>query len=181
PGEGGDDEIGFAGDRGRAHFAIAEIRQGANIGGGQTIPAEESGKRTVECTKRMMSVQVYTLLRTYGWELWDENVTCLYDLASKFAKMIQQRSELELAIEPQANIVCFRYIPANTSAAQLSDLNAQIRQQILEEGKFYIVLTQLKGEVFLRVTLMNPFTTEAMLNELLDNVIQRGEDLQRAI
>ncbi|MEO0330562.1 MAG: aminotransferase class I/II-fold pyridoxal phosphate-dependent enzyme, partial [Bacteroidota bacterium] len=138
-----------------------------------------SGKRTVECTKRMMSVQVYALLRTYGWQLWDENVTRLYDLAVKFAQMIRERGDLTLAISPQANILCFRYVPSSILKEKLNSLNAGIRQQILEEGKFYIVQTQLKGEVFLRVTLMNPFTTEAMLNELLDNVIQRGEDLQR--
>ncbi|WKN41286.1 pyridoxal phosphate-dependent decarboxylase family protein [Tunicatimonas pelagia] len=136
-----------------------------------------SGKRTVECTKRMMSIQVYALLRTYGWKLWDENITRLYDLANNFASMIQQHPAIELAITPQANIICFRYAPFGVPMAQLNTLNAQIRQQVIEEGKFYIVQTQLKGEVFLRVTLMNPFTTEAMLEELLNDVRQKGNAL----
>ena len=134
-----------------------------------------SGKRTLECTKRMMSIQVYALLRTYGWQLWDENVTHLYDLATRFAAVVQQRSDLELALSPQANIVCFRYVPSGISVSQLNALNTQIRQQILEEGKFYIVQTRLKEAIFLRVTLMNPFTTEAVLNDLLDDIARKGE------
>lgn len=137
-----------------------------------------SGKRTIECTKRMMSVQVYTLLRTYGWKLWDQNVTRLYDLAQRFAELIHERSELRLAIDPQANIVCFRYAPPEIPNNKLSPLNAKIRQNMLEDGRFYIVQTQLKNEVFLRVTLMNPFTTEVMLNELLEDVIQKAEQLR---
>jgi len=136
-----------------------------------------SGKRTIECTKRMMSVQVYTLLRTYGWQLWDENVTRLYDSAHHFAQLIRERPELTLAIDPQANIVCFRYAPSDVPAFRLNALNAQIRQQILEDGKFYIVKTQLRNNVFLRTTLMNPFTTEAMLDDLLDGIIRKGEEL----
>ncbi|MEQ9442310.1 MAG: pyridoxal-dependent decarboxylase [Cyclobacteriaceae bacterium] len=140
-----------------------------------------SGKRTMECTKRMMSITVYTLLRTYGWKLWDENVTYLYELAERFARLIQARDGVELAITPQANIVCFRYAPVNVSADQCSTLNAQIRQSIIEDGRFYIVQTQLKGELFLRTTLMNPFTTEAMLTDLLDEVIQKGDGLRKTL
>ncbi|MEM6844138.1 MAG: aminotransferase class I/II-fold pyridoxal phosphate-dependent enzyme [Bacteroidota bacterium] len=136
-----------------------------------------SGKRTVECTKRMMSIQVYALLRTYGWQLWDENVTRLYDLAMKFAQMIRHRDDLTLAIDPQANIVCFRYVTTSVSGEQLNALNVRIRQELLEEGKFYIVQTQLAGKTFLRTTLMNPFTTEAMLSNLLEDTIQKGKQI----
>ncbi|MGD1894257.1 MAG: pyridoxal phosphate-dependent decarboxylase family protein [Cyclobacteriaceae bacterium] len=136
-----------------------------------------SGKRTVECTKRMMSVQVYTLLRTYGWKLWDENVTLLYDLAQRFAQLIRERPELTLAINPQANILCFRYAPSDVPDNLLSQLNAKLRQNMLEDGRFYMVQTQLKKEIFLRVTLMNPFTTESILSDLLDEIIRNGKEL----
>ena len=68
------------------------------------------GKRTFECTKRMMSVSVYAILRTYGPQIFEENVTCLYNLARTFAQMINERPALHLALEPEANIVCFRYV-----------------------------------------------------------------------
>ena len=36
-----------------------------------------SGKRTFECTKNMMALHWFALLKTYGEEVFDEYVTCL--------------------------------------------------------------------------------------------------------
>ena len=134
-----------------------------------------SGKRTFECTKRMMSVQVYAILRTYGPKIFEENVTHLYDLARTFARMIEERPTLQLALAPEANIVCFRYVGKDRDEERLNQRNAQIRQATLEDGQFYIVQTQLRETLFLRTTLMNPFTTEAMLGQLLDEVERVGK------
>jgi L-2,4-diaminobutyrate decarboxylase len=38
----------------------------------------------------------------------------------------------------------------------------------VENGRFYIVQTTLRGQLYLRVSLMNPFTTDAHLTALLD-------------
>ncbi len=129
-----------------------------------------SGKRAFECTKRMMSLQVYSILRTYGSAIFTDNVEYLYGLARTFARMIEQRPALELALAPEANIVCFRYVDDGSEASALDQLNAGIRQEMLEDGKFYLVQTQLRGRHYLRTTLMNVFTTEAMLSRLLDVV-----------
>ena len=52
---------------------------------------------------------------------------------------------------------------------------------MLEDGKFYIVQTQLRGQVFLRTTLMNVFTTEAVLGELLNEVEAAGERISHQL
>ena len=95
--------------------------------------------------------------------------------------MIEERPALELALAPEANIICFRYV-GNGSSASASDgapaldqLNAALRQEMLEDGKFYLVQTQLRGRQYLRTTLMNVFTTEAVLGELLNEVEAAGE------
>ncbi len=140
-----------------------------------------SGKRAFECTKRMMSLQVYSILRTYGPAIFTDNVEHLYGLARTFARMITERPALELALAPEANIICFRYVGSGSSASLSDDanaldrLNAALRQDMLEDGKFYLVKTQLRGRVFLRTTLMNVFTTEAVLSELLNEVEAVGE------
>jgi L-2,4-diaminobutyrate decarboxylase len=134
-------------------------------------------KRTFECTKRMMSVEVYALLRTYGPALFADYVTHQYDLAQTLAQQISQRPFFELATPPQANIVCFRWVPPGLSGPVLSELNALVRQQMRAEGDFYLVQTQLKGETYLRVTLMNPATTPAHLAALLDRVAATAQRL----
>jgi len=134
-------------------------------------------KRTFECTKLMMSLKFFTLIQQYGFEIFDQNVTTLYDLSKSFAKLIKNRPEFELANEPMANILCFRVVDREDKEA-LNKLNRQIRQSILEEGEFYIVQTELNGNVYLRVTLMNPFTTEKQLEELLDTLANKAARLK---
>jgi L-2,4-diaminobutyrate decarboxylase len=130
------------------------------------------GKRTFECTKLMMSLKIYTLIKAYGVRCFEENVTYLYDLGEKFADLIKKRPDFELAVEPETNIVCFRFLNKNKNAsdAELNALNAEIRGELLRGGQFYIVQTTLRGKLYLRTTLINPLTTEGDLEALLDKI-----------
>jgi L-2,4-diaminobutyrate decarboxylase len=134
-----------------------------------------SGKRTFECTKLMMATKVYAMLRTYGEEVFEELIDTLHGLAEDFAQMIKNNPHFELAVHPQSNIVCFRYKPDNQIDSD--ELNAQIRRNLLEKGNFYIVQTTLRGELYLRVSLMNPMTTLNDLQALLEEITQIVEDI----
>ncbi len=127
-----------------------------------------SGKRTFECTKLMMSLKIYSIIKAHGVEIFGENIDYLYDLGKTFAQMIQKHSKFELAVEPECNIVCFRY--SAVEEAKLNEINANIRKLLLETGKFYIVQTTLKDHLYLRVSLMNPLTNIDDLNALLDEI-----------
>ncbi|WP_037298997.1 pyridoxal phosphate-dependent decarboxylase family protein [Runella limosa] len=129
-----------------------------------------SGKRTFECTKLMMSVKIYAILKTYGEEIFTENVETLHDLSIRFAQIVNERKGFELALAPESNIVCFRFVGEGRTAEQIQTLNAAIRQKLLEEGAFYIVQTTLRDKLYLRVSLMNPLTTDADLTTLLDAI-----------
>ena len=131
-----------------------------------------SGKRAFECTKLMMSANVYTLLRTYGPQLFTANVETLYGLAENLVTQLRGRPDFDLAVEPEANIVCFRYVGTEVDAQKLDRLNAQIRARLVADGSFYIVQTTIRGRVYLRVSLMNPLTTPEHLTRLLDEVVR---------
>lgn len=133
-----------------------------------------SGKRTFECTKLMMSLKVYAIIKAHGEQIFSENVDYLYDLGQTFAEIIKSRPNFELAIEPESNIVCFRL---KSSKNDLNELNSTIRKQLLQEGKFYIVQTTLNENVYLRVSLMNPLTTVSDLNALLNEVENIGNQI----
>ena len=133
-----------------------------------------SGKRAFECTKLMMSAKIYTVLRTYGEAIFTQHVDMLYGLAREFANHIQQQPGFELAVMPESNIVCFRYVGNKTNPDQLNTLNTAIRQQMLIDGQFYIVQTMLRGQVWLRVSIMNSLTTIDHLKEMLLMVHKLG-------
>ncbi len=136
-----------------------------------------SGKKTFECTKNMMAIHWYIVLKLYGEEVFDEYITRQYDLAKDFAETISHEPNFELATEPMSNILCFRYIDDKLTLQELNMLNQSIRQQLLEEGEFYVVQTKLNGKHYLRTTLMNPFTTLEHLKLLLTNIKSKAEKL----
>lgn len=47
---------------------------------------------------------------------------------------------------------------------------------IVKEGTFYIVQTELDGIIWLRVTIINPVTSEGNLRELMKRVIEVGDE-----
>lgn len=125
-------------------------------------------KRTFECTKFMIGMKVYSIMRTYGTALWTAYVDRVVANGQRLYQLLCEKAAFETAIEPACNIVCFRYRAEGLDGEALNTLNGHIRQQLLEEGQFYIVQTMLRGERFLRVTLTNPFTTPEDLSAMLD-------------
>lgn len=70
-----------------------------------------SAKHTLECTKPITILHTYAIMRLYGEEIYRQNVDTLFDLGRQFAEMIRGQKNMELALEPRSNIVCFRYVP----------------------------------------------------------------------
>ncbi|MDY8135790.1 pyridoxal phosphate-dependent decarboxylase family protein [Aquimarina sp. 2201CG5-10] len=134
-----------------------------------------SGKRTFECTKLMMSIKVYSILKAHGNDIFEKNIDRLYDLSLVFAQIIKDRSNFELALDPQANIINFRYTKSNNS--DLNTFNAEIRKVLIASGKFYIVQTMIGEKRYLRCTIMNPLTQKNDLIVLLDEIERIGNNL----
>jgi L-2,4-diaminobutyrate decarboxylase len=135
---------------------------------GQERPWWDIALRTVECTKKMMALKVYAAIAVHGEAMFREYVERCFDRARVFAERARSTRDFELAVEPECNIVCFRYTPEG--ARDLDALNATIRKRIVESGRFYLVQTGLPRGTYLRVTIINPRTTDSDLSSLLDEI-----------
>jgi L-2,4-diaminobutyrate decarboxylase len=129
-----------------------------------------SARRTLECTKSALGVVAYTAVKYYGKSYYREYIESRYDLAKEFFGVIGSSGDFEAVTEPQANIVCFRYKSSGMTDKELNKLNAAVRDYIIKEGSFFIVQTEIEGRLWLRVTLINPVTTIADLENLLDKI-----------
>ena len=89
----------------------------------------------------------------------------MQDLAGRFADLIEARPGWELAVRPEANIVCFRHVP--DGGGDPDALQSRLRDLIIREGSFYLVKTSLRGRTWLRTTLINPLTEDRDLEALL--------------
>ena len=133
-----------------------------------------SAIRTIECTKSALGIIAYTALKYYGKDYYRQYIDSRYDLAASFAQIVRSDSQLQLASEPESNIICFRYAPEGYNDLVLNQLNSEIRSKIIKEGSFYIVQVELEGKIWLRLTIINPVTSENDLNELLKKVLEIG-------
>ncbi|MDD8027382.1 MAG: aminotransferase class I/II-fold pyridoxal phosphate-dependent enzyme [Acidobacteriota bacterium] len=124
--------------------------------------------RTLECTKTMMGLRLFASLAAYGTDFFAGYVTAMWDLARDFAARLRRAGDFEIAVEPESNIVCFRYLKPGQEDG--NTLQRRIRRALLERGTFYVVQTELGGRLWLRCTLINPRTTAADLEALLDEI-----------
>ena len=124
------------------------------------------GHRTLECTKRMMAVEVWATLRAHGEAFFAEVIDRQHALAQELAAKVRAAPDFELALEPESNIVCYRH----TGAGDLDAHNQALRARVVEDGRFYIVGTRLPSGYYLRSTLMNPLIESRDLDELLEHL-----------
>jgi L-2,4-diaminobutyrate decarboxylase len=137
-----------------------------------------SAIRTIECTKSALGIIAYTALKYYGNSYYSQYIDSRYDLARTFSEMIKSDDQFELAVEPESNIVCFRYVPEGYDESAINETNAAIRDKIIKEGSFYIVQAELDGKTWIRLTIINPVTSENDLRILLERVLEIGKELR---
>ncbi len=123
--------------------------------------------RTLECTKRMMALKLWVAFSLYGTHGLGALVDEAFAKSQLFAQKIKQHPSFELMLAPQTNIVCFRHQLLNPTDAELNLHQTRIRKHLVESGAFHLTQVELHGNIWLRTTLMNPFTTEKDLDALL--------------
>jgi len=123
--------------------------------------------RTLECTKRFLSLNLYVALKVCGTDFFARHLEAMADLATWFAGAIEARPGWELAVRPEGNIVCFR-APSGTEDPDAFQTRA--RDAIVHEGSFHLVKTQLRGQTWLRTTLINPLTAREDLTALMERL-----------
>lgn len=123
--------------------------------------------RTLECTKRMMGLKLWAAFSLYGAQGMGALVDEAFDKAQLLADKLQAHDAFELMMQPQTNIVCFRHLVSGLEEATLNQHQANLRLQIVQSGAFHLTQVELHGKLWLRTTLMNPFTKDADLDALL--------------
>lgn len=138
----------------------------------------DSGMSTVECTKRAAAYGLWGIWSLFGRQIFADLVETTFGLGRRFYEMLRDAPDFEPLHEPECNIVAFRYRPESlrdADAAAIGEFNRRIRRRLIESGEFYIVQTNLDGAGALRVTIINPLTTPADLEDLLDAIRRAGD------
>lgn len=140
-----------------------------------------SARRTLECTKSGLGIVAWAVIKYYGGEALGRYIDSRHDLARRFGDAIVKTAEMELAVTPESNIVCFRYAPKGTGDERLNELNRLIRKAVVQSGEFYLVQTELDGAIWLRTSLMNAMTDDSDLERLIVAVKRHGKEIARKL
>ncbi len=108
-----------------------------------------------------MAIELWTALRVHGEAWFGAVVDRLFELADLLAARVRAAPDFELALEPDANIVVYRMRGVD---------NRALRRKVVEDGRRYIVGTELAGDYWLRSTLMNPLIEPEDLDALLEHL-----------
>ncbi len=156
--------------RDRAHFQLMErhaayLNPKTNASAG--IP--DLVTQSLQTTRRFDALKLWVSLQTLGRKGFAELVDTTLALAHHTAETIAADPALELANQPQMNAIVFRYLAATDKRDRL---NQGIRQTLMENGDAVIAQTEIAGEVYLKLTLLNPRTTHADITTILQKIKQ---------
>ena len=108
-----------------------------------------------ESSRRARSFSVWSTLRAYGRRGVVSIVEHHLDLARRLADHVRRAPELELLAEPRLNICCFRLAPPDRTDEELDQLNRQLGEALLADGRFYVGTTLYGERVALRPAFAN--------------------------
>jgi L-2,4-diaminobutyrate decarboxylase len=128
-------------------------------------------------SRRFDALKLWISFQTLGRANLAAMIDRTIKLAEHAARVVRATPRLELLCEPQLSTVVFRYIP---SAVELDSdrINANLRQHLFDRGLAVIGHTRVRNRQCLKLTCMNPTTSEGQMEELIRLVVDTGKELQ---
>lgn len=140
----------------------------------------DSGIQTIECTKRAAAFGLWGTWALFGRQLFSDLVDVTFELTQVLYDKLCSATDFEAIHQPQCNIQAFRYTPdkiAFWSPERKGAFQLELRKRVIHSGTTYIVPIKLEGVGALRATVINPCTTPADLDTMLEAVRHAGSEL----
>lgn len=149
-------------------------------------PEREAGQvpnqveKSMQTTRRFDALKLWVTLRTLGARPLGAMFDEVIDRALAAARVVRDTDRLLLAAEPQLSTVVFRYVPpAGTGHTDegIDRLNDAIRSRFYDSGEAMVAATTLDGRRYLKLTLLNPRTTEDQVARIIADSRRHGDRL----
>lgn len=131
-------------------------------------------------TRRFDALKLWISFQSLGRARLAAMIDRTIELAAHSAGIVRQTPGLQLVAEPQLSTVVFRYIPSGANC-DADDLNSAIRKRLFERGMAVIGHTRVRGMQCLKFTCMNPSTTEAQMETLLETIVKQGKEIESEV
>ncbi|WOD38847.1 aspartate aminotransferase family protein [Nodosilinea sp. E11] len=124
------------------------------------------GELSVQGTRHTDVLKLWLTLQHLGKAGCAELVEASYALADHCLAQVRQRPYLELATDPEMNVLCFRGCPSTLPPADWDGWNIRLQEYLLQRHQTFLSVPRLRGQRWLKAVLLNPFTTVAQLSDL---------------
>ena len=128
-------------------------------------------------SRRLDALKLWISFQSLGREKLAAMIDRVIVLANHTAAIIRRTHDLELVCEPQLSTVVFRYV-AGGEESDVNRINAEIRQNLFDQGVAVIGHTRIRGRQCLKFTCMNPTVNEADMYELVALIRSEGKKLE---
>jgi L-2,4-diaminobutyrate decarboxylase len=135
--------------------------------------------KSLSTTRRFDALKLWFSFQVLGREKFGKMVDRTIELAAHAARFIRSNPPLELLNEPEYGCVVFRYRPSGPQVDG-DRLNSVLRQRLLERGLAVIGHTRVDERQYLKLTCMNPATSEQEIEALLLLIAEEGKRLDAA-
>jgi glutamate/tyrosine decarboxylase-like PLP-dependent enzyme len=135
-------------------------------------PRPNPGFVTPENSRRARGFAVWATLRAYGRAGHRAMVERHLRLARHLAERVDAAPELERLAEVRLNIVCFRARPDGVAEADLDQLNRELGEALIRDGRVFAGTTTYEGRVAFRPAIVNWQTTEADVELLVEVLLE---------
>ena len=128
-------------------------------------------------SRRFDALKLWISFQTLGRAKLAAMIDRTIQLAEHAAGVVRATPRLELLCESQLSTVVFRYVP---SAAELDSdrINANLRQRLFDRGLAIIGHTRVRNRQCLKLTCMNPTSTDSQMEELIRLVVDTGKEIE---
>ena len=139
------------------------------------------GEISIQGTRHADVLKLWLSLQHLGQQGYRELIAANYALTTHFVDAVKARPDLQLASEPEMNLVCFRGCPDWLPADQWDDWNRQLQAHLLKEARAFLSLPRYRGHNWLKVVLLNPYTTLAEIELMFAAIDQFVGTTQRSV
>ncbi|MFZ4667354.1 MAG: pyridoxal phosphate-dependent decarboxylase family protein [Prochlorotrichaceae cyanobacterium] len=128
------------------------------------------GEISIQGTRHAEVLKLWLSLQHIGKTGYAQLIHDSYTLTAYFVQQIQKRSFLELASEPETNLICFRGWFAHQSNAEIDRWNTELQAHLLQHSQIFLSLPTYRGSRWLRAVLLNPYTATETIDQLFQAI-----------
>ncbi len=146
--------------------------------GGDGERVWDQGVRSFQCSRRADVIKLWVALQRYGANGIGALYDRLCDVATAMHDMLVAHPSFAVLHVPTSHILCFRYVGDGSLDDEALDVvNRELRERYNRSGAGWITATELDGRRVLRVTIMNPRTSEHHVREIVEGLAREAASM----